>query len=162
MKAELGVEPWHFEQHANEAVFIPAGCPHQAGGTRQLFPLCIGLSAPLRPRALLDSLSLDTSPEVLCSCFGSLSQCCAGRLTIWSAICAQPTGAWLLVVQVRNLRPCIKVAIDFVSPESVEQCLRLTRHRRALAMAASCTEGQPLVRPSAPAGFLTLTSCTLP
>ena len=61
MKAELGVEPWHFEQHANEAVFIPAGCPHQAGGTRQLFPLCIGLSAPLRPLALLDSLSIDMS-----------------------------------------------------------------------------------------------------
>jgi len=25
-----GVQAWHFEQHLNEAVFIPAGCPHQA------------------------------------------------------------------------------------------------------------------------------------
>lgn len=24
-----GVEPWTFEQHLGEAVFIPAGCPHQ-------------------------------------------------------------------------------------------------------------------------------------
>lgn len=25
----LGVEPWTFEQNLGEAVFIPAGCPHQ-------------------------------------------------------------------------------------------------------------------------------------
>lgn len=24
-----GVEPWTFEQNLGEAVFIPAGCPHQ-------------------------------------------------------------------------------------------------------------------------------------
>ena len=29
LKEEEGVESWHFEQHAFEAVFIPAGCPHQ-------------------------------------------------------------------------------------------------------------------------------------
>ncbi len=27
-----GFEPWHFEQHQDEAVFIPAGCPHQVCG----------------------------------------------------------------------------------------------------------------------------------
>jgi len=25
----IGVEPWTFEQKLGEAVFIPAGCPHQ-------------------------------------------------------------------------------------------------------------------------------------
>ena len=25
------VTPWHFEQYQDEAVFIPAGCPHQVG-----------------------------------------------------------------------------------------------------------------------------------
>jgi len=25
----LGIEPWTFEQKLGEAVFIPAGCPHQ-------------------------------------------------------------------------------------------------------------------------------------
>ena len=29
-----GIEPWHFEQHQDEAVFIPAGCPHQVRGGR--------------------------------------------------------------------------------------------------------------------------------
>ncbi len=29
LKSEYGVESWHFEQHQDEAVFIPAGCPHQ-------------------------------------------------------------------------------------------------------------------------------------
>lgn len=26
---QLGIHMWHFEQHVGEAVFIPAGCPHQ-------------------------------------------------------------------------------------------------------------------------------------
>ncbi|KAG6735723.1 hypothetical protein POTOM_061626 [Populus tomentosa] len=54
------VEPWTFEQHLGEAVFIPAGCPHQ----------------------------------------------------------------------VRNRQSCIKVALDFVSPENVQECIRLTEEFR--------------------------------
>ena len=38
LKEEEGIESWHFEQHANEAVFIPAGCPHQVWA-RSLAPL---------------------------------------------------------------------------------------------------------------------------
>jgi lysine-specific demethylase 3 len=37
--------------------------------------------------------------------------------------------------QVRNLRSCIKIALDFVSPESVPLCLAQREERRALAMA---------------------------
>lgn len=37
-------------------------------------------------------------------------------------------------VQVRNLKSCIKVAIDFVSPESAAPCLELTRERRDLTL----------------------------
>ncbi|GJV50847.1 lysine-specific demethylase JMJ25-like protein [Tanacetum coccineum] len=62
LKAEYGVEPWTFEQHLGEAVFIPAGCPHQ----------------------------------------------------------------------VRNLKSCVKVAVDFVSPENIQQCIRLTEEFRQL------------------------------
>ncbi|XP_061363886.1 lysine-specific demethylase JMJ26-like [Gastrolobium bilobum] len=62
LKEEFGVEPWTFEQKLGEAVFIPAGCPHQ----------------------------------------------------------------------VRNLKSCIKVAVDFVSPENVHECLRLTNEFRQL------------------------------
>ncbi|KAL8107908.1 E3 ubiquitin-protein ligase JMJ24 [Apium graveolens] len=29
LKEELGVEPWSFEQHLGQAVFLPAGCPFQ-------------------------------------------------------------------------------------------------------------------------------------
>lgn len=36
--------------------------------------------------------------------------------------------------QVRNLRPCIKVAIDFVAPDSVEECLKLAAQLRRLCM----------------------------
>ena len=62
LKEEYGVEAWTFEQHLGEAVFIPAGCPHQ----------------------------------------------------------------------VRNLKSCIKVALDFVSPENVHECIRLTEEFRLL------------------------------
>ncbi|CAE6143021.1 unnamed protein product [Arabidopsis arenosa] len=58
LKEEFDIEPWTFEQHLGEAVFIPAGCPHQ----------------------------------------------------------------------VRNRQ----VALDFVAPESVEECLRLTQEFRRL------------------------------
>lgn len=62
LKEEFGIEPWTFEQHLGEAVFIPAGCPHQ----------------------------------------------------------------------VRNRQSCIKVALDFVSPENVQECIRLTEEFRLL------------------------------
>ncbi|XAR73094.1 hypothetical protein NMG60_11006936 [Bertholletia excelsa] len=62
LKEECGIEPWTFVQKVGEAVFIPAGCPHQ----------------------------------------------------------------------VRNLKSCIKVALDFVSPENVGECVRLTEEFRVL------------------------------
>ncbi|KAF3776901.1 Lysine-specific demethylase [Nymphaea thermarum] len=62
LKEEFGIEPWTFEQNLGEAVFIPAGCPHQ----------------------------------------------------------------------VRNLKSCIKVALDFVSPENLHECIRLTNEFRYL------------------------------
>ncbi|KAL0712451.1 hypothetical protein Bca4012_019429 [Brassica carinata] len=62
LKEEYDIEPWTFEQHLGEAVFIPAGCPYQ----------------------------------------------------------------------VRNRQSCIKVALGFVSPESVEEGIRLTQEYRRL------------------------------
>ncbi|CAH9111105.1 unnamed protein product [Cuscuta europaea] len=62
LKDEFNVEPWTFEQYLGEAVFIPAGCPHQ----------------------------------------------------------------------VRNRQSCIKVAVDFVSPENVQECIHLTEEFRLL------------------------------
>ncbi|KAG2302661.1 hypothetical protein Bca52824_031312 [Brassica carinata] len=62
LKDEFGIEPWTFVQKLGEAVFIPAGCPHQ----------------------------------------------------------------------VRNLKSCTKVAVDFVSPENIHECLRLTAEFRQL------------------------------
>ncbi|XP_057496518.1 lysine-specific demethylase JMJ26-like isoform X2 [Actinidia eriantha] len=62
LKDEYGIEPWTFVQKLGDAVFIPAGCPHQ----------------------------------------------------------------------VRNLKSCIKVALDFVSPENVNECVRLAEEFRVL------------------------------
>lgn len=70
LKAEFGIEPWTFEQNLGEAVFIPAGCPHQ----------------------------------------------------------------------VRNLKSCTKVAMDFVSPENISECFRLTEEFRKLPSNHSAKE----------------------
>ncbi|TKY50713.1 Lysine-specific demethylase JMJ25 [Spatholobus suberectus] len=70
LKEEYGIEPWTFIQKLGDAVFIPAGCPHQ----------------------------------------------------------------------VRNLKSCIKVALDFVSPENVGECFRLTEEFRTLPINHGSTE----------------------
>ncbi|KAK9068917.1 hypothetical protein SSX86_013033 [Deinandra increscens subsp. villosa] len=35
LKEEYGIEPWTFEQSLGEAVFIPAGCPHQVRNLKE-------------------------------------------------------------------------------------------------------------------------------
>ncbi|WVZ13099.1 hypothetical protein V8G54_017629 [Vigna mungo] len=42
--------------------------------------------------------------------------------------------------QVRNLKSCIKVALDFVSPENVGECFRLTEEFRTLPINHKSTE----------------------
>ncbi|KAJ4719424.1 lysine-specific demethylase JMJ25 [Melia azedarach] len=46
LKEAFGIEPWSFEQHLGEAVFIPAGCPFQVRnlqfGLDFLFPESVG------------------------------------------------------------------------------------------------------------------------
>ncbi|KAL2939054.1 Lysine-specific demethylase JMJ25 [Bienertia sinuspersici] len=76
LKEEFGIEPRTFVQKLGEAVFIPAGCPHQ----------------------------------------------------------------------VRNLKSCIKVALDFVSPENVHECIRLTEELRSLPRNHSAKEDNLEVR----------------
>ncbi|XP_043689947.1 lysine-specific demethylase JMJ25-like [Telopea speciosissima] len=62
LKEEFEVEPWTFDQHLGEAIFIPAGCPYQ----------------------------------------------------------------------IRNIKSCINVALDFVSPENVQECIQLIDELRVL------------------------------
>ncbi|WJX58980.1 hypothetical protein P8452_44374 [Trifolium repens] len=70
LKEEYGIEPWTFIQKLRDAVFIPAGCPHQ----------------------------------------------------------------------VRNLKSCIKVGLDFVSPDNVGECFRLTEEFRKLPINHMCAK----------------------
>ncbi|XVE77455.1 hypothetical protein DITRI_Ditri13aG0064100 [Diplodiscus trichospermus] len=76
LKEEYGIEPWTFIQKLGEAVFIPAGCPHQ----------------------------------------------------------------------VRNIKSCIKVALDFVSPENTGECIRLTEEFRLLPQGHGAKEDKLEVR----------------
>ena len=83
----IGVEPWTFEQNLGEAVFIPAGCPHQVRNLKVLIRL--------------------SSLYVLI------------QLCLWYLIVVFP-------------QSCTKVAVDFVSPENIKECLRLTEEFRQL------------------------------
>ncbi|CAM8942881.1 unnamed protein product [Rhodiola kirilowii] len=73
---EYGIEPWTFTQKLGDAVFIPAGCPHQ----------------------------------------------------------------------VRNVKSCTKVAIDFLSPESIGESLRLVEEFRQLPNNHEAKENKPEVK----------------
>ncbi|XP_020247102.1 lysine-specific demethylase JMJ25-like isoform X2 [Asparagus officinalis] len=89
LKEEYGVEPWTFEQKIGEAVFIPAGCPHQ----------------------------------------------------------------------VRNLKSCIKVALDFVSPENITECERLTKEFRELPHEHKAKEDKLEVKKIALHALMTVVKC---
>lgn len=46
LKEEYGVEPWSFEQHVGEAVFIPAGCPFQHRNLQSTVQLGLDFFSP--------------------------------------------------------------------------------------------------------------------
>ncbi|KVI01041.1 JmjC domain-containing protein [Cynara cardunculus var. scolymus] len=64
LKEEFDVEPWTFEQHIGEAVFIPAGCPYQ----------------------------------------------------------------------VKKIKSCVNLVLEFISPESASECFKLSEELRRLPM----------------------------
>lgn len=91
---EYGVQGWSIVQFLGDAVFIPAGAPHQVRHMR---------NTPNKSTALFVSFFFFTYRFL---CFPS---------------------------QVHNLYSCIKVAEDFVSPEHVRHCFRLTQEFRHLS-----------------------------
>ncbi|GAA0169879.1 histone modifying enzyme [Lithospermum erythrorhizon] len=46
LKEEFNIEPWTFEQFLGEAVFIPAGCPHQVRNRKAQTESSVDLVAP--------------------------------------------------------------------------------------------------------------------
>lgn len=46
LKEDFGVEPWSFEQHTGEAVFIPAGCPYQVRNLQSTVQLGFDFLSP--------------------------------------------------------------------------------------------------------------------
>ncbi|KAG5538867.1 hypothetical protein RHGRI_019418 [Rhododendron griersonianum] len=93
LKEEFGVEPWTFVQELGEAVFIPAGCPHQVRNLKVRRHLSCFWH-------FVKGSTLSGPCSVLGSCYTALS--------------------------------CIKVALDFVSPDNIKECIRLTEEFRVL------------------------------
>lgn len=88
---EYGVQGWSIVQFLGDAVFIPAGAPHQVRHTNNTlnYSTFVGLFS--------SNIFVNLPP------------------------------------QVHNLYSCIKVAEDFVSPEHVRHCFRLTQEFRHLS-----------------------------
>ncbi|CAH2051299.1 unnamed protein product [Thlaspi arvense] len=96
LKAEFGIEPWTFLQTLREAVFIPAGCPHQVWNLKkgQMIERTVGGLSTTHSQTIW---LLDYLPSL--EFFGDL---------------------------IRNAESKTKVAVGFVSPENIHECLRLT------------------------------------
>ncbi|GMN43873.1 hypothetical protein TIFTF001_013066 [Ficus carica] len=61
LKEEFGVEPWSFEQHLGQAVFVPAGCPFQVRNLQSTVQLGLDF---LSPESLGEALKL--AEEIRC------------------------------------------------------------------------------------------------
>ncbi|PON59899.1 WRC domain containing protein [Parasponia andersonii] len=61
LKEEFGVEPWSFEQHLGQAVFVPAGCPFQARNLQSNVQLGLDF---LSPESLGEAVKL--AEEIRC------------------------------------------------------------------------------------------------
>lgn len=92
---EYGVQGWSIVQFLGDAVFIPAGAPHQVSVGEKLLTAAV------------------TKPA--------------------NYLVKKGKTHWSWSVQVHNLYSCIKVAEDFVSPEHVKHCFRLTQEFRHLS-----------------------------
>ena len=149
LEKDTGVKPWTFEQHEFEAVIIPAGCPHQV---RCAYYLLTSMScAP--DAALVQACNsshvvaahrIETPtalwvPSAVSSLSMLMPQIVRAALLADAALSSRFVTPYHGSqfggpMQVRNLKGCLKVAIDFVAPESIGQCLRLSEERRLLAM----------------------------
>ncbi|KAM6577824.1 hypothetical protein CsatB_029661 [Cannabis sativa] len=61
LKEEFGVEPWSFEQHLGQAVFVPAGCPFQVRNLQSNVQLGLDF---LSPESLGEAVKL--AEEIRC------------------------------------------------------------------------------------------------
>lgn len=61
LKEEFGIEPWSFEQHLGQAIFIPAGCPFQARNLQSTVQLGLDF---ISPESLCEAVRL--AEEIRC------------------------------------------------------------------------------------------------
>ncbi|KAE9463233.1 hypothetical protein C3L33_04848, partial [Rhododendron williamsianum] len=65
LKEEFGIDPWTFEQHLEEAVCIPAGCPHQIRSLESCTKVALGFISPENLREEDDPSCHDQSVQDL-------------------------------------------------------------------------------------------------
>ncbi|KAL5983831.1 hypothetical protein ACLOJK_017926 [Asimina triloba] len=93
LKEEFKIEPWSFEQHVGEAVFVPAGCAFQVRNLQ--------IPNPIWP---ISSLHPYFCPYSV-------------LLPDWA---------------VASVKSSVQLSLDFVSPESLEQSVRVAQEIRSL------------------------------
>ena len=124
--ADMGAASYHVEQHEDETVYVPAGCPHQVTANSAIERTGVVLRCR-QPCFAGWTISIVTSWTRQTH---HQNRTAKNRPT---AVCAA-FAEHVALRQVRNLRSCIKVALDFVSPESLPQLEHLAGDRRALAL----------------------------
>ncbi|KAL6553250.1 hypothetical protein OROGR_007092 [Orobanche gracilis] len=83
LKEEFGVEPWSFEQHIGEAVFLPAGCPFQVRHLQSSVELGLDF---LSPESLGEALRLSEEIRGLPNDHGAKLQVLeVGKISLYAA-----------------------------------------------------------------------------
>lgn len=146
------VHVWHVEQYEHEAVWIPGGCAHQVSEPSTHLVL---LMHPLRQHEceatwILDGCTHQDGMRVLVSAAARRF-----RVALWRRSSARhdpgpcnpyPNRRHAFPLQVRNLRSSIKVALDFVSPDAVAECLELRGEFRWAQSARGCAAAAAVSR----------------
>lgn len=144
------MQPWTFEQMPREAVFIPGGCPHQVGGRRLQHARAARRGrGPAAWGAAGTAAHAGRTPASESARAGAPARRAPPGRNGPHRTCS--TSRAPLPRQVRNLRPCLKVAVDFLTPSSLGEA-DVMRGRLRGAVSARAPRAPPAPGAPSPPG----------
>ncbi|CAM8925376.1 unnamed protein product [Rhodiola kirilowii] len=129
LKEQFGVEPWSFEQHIGQAVFIPAGCPFQLRNVQSTVQLSLDF---LSPESLGEAAKMAEEIRCLPDDHEAKSKMLeVGKISLYAASCA------IKEIQKLVLDPKFS---SYIGPEDVnltkmvaDNLENVTKHRQRVA-----------------------------
>ncbi|KZV37145.1 hypothetical protein F511_15065 [Dorcoceras hygrometricum] len=146
LKEEFGVEPWSFEHHIGEAIFIPAGCPFQVRYIQSSVQLGLDF---LSPESLPEAVRLSEEIRGLSNDHEAKLQALeVGKISLYAASSA------IREVQKIVLDPKVGLELGFEDPNLTAS---VSKHLDSMVKQRQSTIGNPPKELSLP--FLGRNSC---